>query len=87
MIWGQSHIGFLGPVRTGDVSGGFTGTGKYYLPDQGVDFGRLDIVQLPHRVFNLPLVRLEVGDENEGVVILDLLHRRLGVQRSRPRSR
>ena len=53
--------------------------GKYHIPDQGVYLGRLNVIQLLHRVLNLPLVRLEVCDENEGVVLLDLLHRGLGV--------
>jgi len=65
VIWRQSYIGLLGPVRA----------------NQGVDFGRLNIIQLLHCILNLPLVRLEVGDENEGVVLLDFLHRGLGVQR------
>lgn len=52
---------------------------EYRAPNQGVHLGRLDVVQLLHRVFNLSLIRLKIGDENEGVVFLNLLHRRLSV--------
>ena len=53
---------------------------KCDLPDERVDLGGLDIVELLHRVLDLALVRADVSDEDEGVVLLDLLHGRLRVQ-------
>ena len=50
-------------------------------PDEGVDFRRLDIVQPLDGLADLALVRLDVDDEDERVVLLDLLHRALRVQR------
>ena len=51
------------------------------LPDEGVDLGDVDIVQLLDGSFNLMLVGLDVADEDKGVVVLDLLHGGLGGQR------
>ena len=53
----------------------------FSLPDESVDLGDVDIVQLLDRGLDLVLVRLDVADEDERVVVLDLLHRRLGRQR------
>ena len=50
-------------------------------PDKRVDLRRVHIVELLHRVLDVPLVGLDVNDEDEGVVVLDLLHGRLGVER------
>ncbi len=50
-------------------------------PDQGVDLDRVDVVHLLQRVLDLPLVGLDVDDEDERVVLLDLLHRALRVER------
>lgn len=50
-------------------------------PDQGVDLDGIDIVELLDRILDLPLVRLDVDNEDEGVVLLNLLHRGLGVER------
>lgn len=58
-----------GSVRPGD------------LPDEGVDLVSLDVVKLLDGVADLALVGLDVDDEDEGVVVLDLLHGRLGVER------
>ena len=55
-------------------------------PDQGVDLERLDVVQLLDRLLDLALVRLDVDDEDERVVLLDLLHGRLGVERVHDRA-
>ena len=49
-------------------------------PDEGVDLRSLDVVELLHRVLDLALVRTDVGDEDESVVLLNLLHCRLSVQ-------
>ena len=50
------------------------------LPDEGVDLGDVDIVQLLDGSLDLVLVGLDVADEDKGVVVLDLLHSRLGRQ-------
>ena len=49
-------------------------------PDESVNLGSLDIVQLLHGVLDLTLVSLDVDDEHQGVVFLNLLHRGLSVQ-------
>jgi len=52
-----------------------------YVPNESVDFGDVDVVQLLDGGFDLVLVSLDVHDEDEGVVVFDLLHRGLGRQR------
>lgn len=59
----------------------FLGQCGFNSPDQGVDLRRLDIIQLLDGILDLPLVGLEVNNEHQGVVVLDLLHGRLGVER------
>lgn len=49
--------------------------------DEGVDLDGGDIVLLLKRGGDLALVGLDVDDEDEGVVLLNLLHGRLGVER------
>lgn len=49
--------------------------------DEGVDLGGLNIVELLDSVLDVALVGTEVDNEDEGVVVLDLLHGRLGVER------
>jgi len=51
------------------------------IPDQGVDLDGVDVVLLLEGVLDLALVGLGVDDEDEGVVLLNLLHGRLGVER------
>lgn len=51
------------------------------VPDEGVDLSSLDVVQSLDRILDLALVRPNVNDEHECVVVLDLLHRALCVQR------
>ena len=51
------------------------------LPDQGVDLDDIDLVERLERLLDLGLVRLDVDQEDQGVVLLDLLHRALGVER------
>lgn len=52
-----------------------------FIPDEGVQSHGLDIVKLLQGVLDLPLVRLGVHNEDKGVVLLNLLHRALGVER------
>lgn len=52
-----------------------------HIPDERVHLRRLHVVKLLHRLLDVPLVRLEVNDEDERIVILDLLHCRLSVER------
>lgn len=51
-----------------------------YAPDEGVDLDGINIVHLLDGILDLALVRLDVDNEDEGVVLLDLLHGGLGVQ-------
>lgn len=48
-----------------------------FLPDECVDFGDVDVVQLLDSVLDLMLVGLDIHDEYQCVVVLNLLHRRL----------
>lgn len=57
-----------------------TKTKKKCLPDERVNVLGLDVVEGLDGVLDLALVRLDVDDEHEGVVVLDLLHRALGRQ-------
>ena len=49
--------------------------------DKGIDLLALNLVHLGHGVLNLAFVRFEVDDEDKSVVVLDLLHGRLGGER------
>jgi hypothetical protein len=49
--------------------------------DEGVDLDGGDVVLLLESRGDLALVGLDVDDEDEGVVLLDLLHGGLGVER------
>ena len=51
------------------------------IPDEGVDLHAVNVVELLQRLLDLGLVRLDVDDEDEGVVLLNLLHGALGVER------
>ena len=55
---------------------------KHYesLPDQCVNLADLDVIQLLDSRLDLVLVGLDVADEDQGVVVLNLLHGRLGGQ-------
>jgi hypothetical protein len=50
-------------------------------PDQSVDLDTVDIVLLLESILDLALVGLGVDDEDKSVVLLNLLHGRLGVER------
>lgn len=51
-----------------------TQPGLRLVPDECVDFGDVNVVQLLDRVFDLVLVGLDVHDEHKCVVVLNLLH-------------
>lgn len=51
-----------------------------YIPDQGVDLDAVNVVELLQSALDLSLVGLDVDHEDEGVVLLDLLHGALSVQ-------
>lgn len=51
------------------------------IPDEGVDLDGLDIVKLLERLLDLSLVGLDVDNEDKGVVLLNLLHGTLSVER------
>ena len=61
----QSCIRLLGAIRS----------------DQGIDLDAVDIIQLLQRILDLSLVGLHVHDEYQCVVLLNLLHGTLGVER------
>lgn len=44
------------------------------LPDESVDFGDVNVIQLLDSVFDLVLVCLDVHNEHKCVVVLNLLH-------------
>lgn len=52
-----------------------------YVPNQRINLDGVHIVQLLQRRLDLPLVGLDVNDEDERVVLLNLLHRALRVER------
>jgi hypothetical protein len=49
------------------------------IPDEGVDLYTVHIVQGLESLLDLPLVCLDIADEDERVVLLDLLHGALRV--------
>ena len=49
--------------------------------DQGVDLHCVDIIQFLQCLLDLSLVGLDIHDEYQCVVLLDLLHGTLGVER------
>ncbi len=51
-----------------------------YVPDQGVDLDGVNVVELLESTLDLSLVGLDVDNEDEGVVLLHLLHGALGVE-------
>lgn len=51
------------------------------VPDEGVDLGSVNVVQLLHGILDLSLVASDINDEYQGVVLFDLLHRRLRIER------
>jgi hypothetical protein len=53
---------------------------KKNLPNEGVDLDAVNIVELLDSILDLSLVGLDVDNENQGVVLLNLLHGALGVK-------
>jgi hypothetical protein len=51
------------------------------IPDQSVDLDGVNVVQLLNSGLDLALVGLDVDNEDQGVVLLDLLHGALSVER------
>ena len=52
-----------------------------HIPDESVDLEAINVVELLQGLLDLSLVGLDVDDEDEGVVLLHLLHGALGVER------
>ena len=50
-------------------------------PNKRIHLHGLDIIQRFQRALDLSFVGFDVADEHQGVVLLDLLHRALRVQR------
>jgi hypothetical protein len=76
--------GLVGDVE-GVKLGRETGVGLLAAvgPDERVDLDRVDLVELLDGVLDLALVRLDVDDEDEGVVLLNLLLDRRGREEAR----
>jgi hypothetical protein len=64
-VRGKAGIGLLGSVGA----------------DEGVDLDGVDVIKLLESELDLGLVGLDIDNEDEGVVLLNLLHGRLGVER------
>lgn len=64
-IRGQTGVSLLGAIRT----------------DEGVDLDGVNVVELLEGSLDLGLVGLDVDDEDKSVVLLDLLHGALSVER------
>lgn len=45
-----------------------------FLPDESVDFGNINVIQLLDSVLDLMFVCLDVHDKHKGVVVLNLFH-------------
>ena len=54
---------------------------KSIRADQCVHFVHLDLVDGLHRILDLSLIGTAIHDENKGIVLFDLFHRRLGGER------
>lgn len=82
-IWGQASEGLLGSIGAEySVSfHSFVLINRVNIPDKGVDLDGVNIVKLLKSLLDLALVGLDVDNEDEGVVLLNLLHRALGVER------
>lgn len=51
------------------------------VPDEGVDLDGVNVVELLQGLLDLSLIGQSVDDEDESVVLLDLLHGALSVER------
>jgi hypothetical protein len=58
-----------------------TSFSRVILPNKSVNLNTVNIVELLDSILDLSLVGLNVDDEYKGVVLLNLLHGALGVQR------
>ena len=51
------------------------------IPDESVDLDAVNVIKLLQSHLDLTLVGLDIDNEDQGVVLLNLLHRALRVQR------
>lgn len=51
------------------------------IPDQRVNLHAIHVIQLLQGLLDLPLVRLDITDENQRIVFLNFLHGTFSVQR------
>lgn len=51
------------------------------IPDQRINLHAIDIIQLLQSLLDLPLVRLDIANKHQRIVLLDFLHRAFGIQR------
>jgi hypothetical protein len=54
---------------------------KYHKPDESVDLDGVNVVKLLQSLLNLSLIGLDVDNEDKSVVLLNLLHGALSVER------
>lgn len=46
----------------------------YYLPDKGVNFRNIDVIELLNRSLDVVLVGASVDNEYQSIVVLNFLH-------------
>jgi hypothetical protein len=63
------------------LDGGLEVGNGFNIPDKGVDLDSVDIVELLQRLLDLSLICLDIDNEDQGVVLLNLLHGTLSVKR------
>lgn len=54
---------------------------KIVVPDQSIDLDGVNVIELLQRSLDLALVGLDIDNEDKGVVLFDLLHGALRVER------
>jgi hypothetical protein len=59
----------------------YIGLRKLNRPDKGVDLDCIDVIKLLQSLLDLSLVGFDINNENQSVVLLNLLHGALGVER------
>ena len=63
------------------VSNDFSHWNGSNIPDESVDLDRVNVIKLFQCLLDLPLVGLDVNDEHQSIVLLNLLHCTLSIER------
>ena len=60
----------------------FSSVGKEQnnIPDKRIDLYNINIIQLLQRILDLPLIGLDIDNEDERIILLNFLHGAFGVQ-------